>query len=434
VDVGVQAGAGVGAGDLLAAEDVGEHPVQGVHRSADRARIAEWAEVLGAVGRDAPRDLDSRPILLHRDADVRIMLVVSKHDVVLGPLRLDEVGLPLEGLERGSGEDVLDVRDLGHEGDDFAAARVGRLEVGADSRPKRRRLTNVDGLPLGILELIDAGLSWKVPDLLGQRFVRELHSCLRALETQNYCTGVPAGWVMLEPETRCAMRAVTVGIVLAAVVGAASSLLFGARLAHAPEDSGGARNPLTAVGRQPEVVQAPTSALWVDLAQQRVPRQEMAVAELGGRIYAIGGFNPDGSSANTVEAYDPATDSWATVAPLPIALNHPAAATVGDHVYVIGGHPDQGAEAVDTVYAYDAGADRWVPRARMPTARGALAVAVADGKIYAMGGSPDRRERDFAVYDPDADAWTPLPAMPTPRNHLAAGALNGKIYAVGGRS
>ncbi|HZT05747.1 MAG TPA: kelch repeat-containing protein [Chloroflexota bacterium] len=230
------------------------------------------------------------------------------------------------------------------------------------------------------------------------------------------------------------MRAVTVGIVLAAVVGAASSLLFGARLAHAPEDSGGARNPLTAVGRQPEVVQAPTSALWVDLAQQRVPRQEMAVAELGGRIYAIGGFNPDGSSANTVEAYDPATDSWATVAPLPIALNHPAAATVGDHVYVIGGHPDQGAEAVDTVYAYDAGADRWVPRARMPTARGALAVAVADGKIYAMGGSPDRRERDFAVYDPDADAWTPLPAMPTPRNHLAAGALNGKIYAVGGRS
>jgi N-acetylneuraminic acid mutarotase len=158
----------------------------------------------------------------------------------------------------------------------------------------------------------------------------------------------------------------------------------------------------------------------------------MAVAELNGKIYAIGGFRANGSSATTVEVYDPASDSWQTVAPLPVGLNHPLAASVGNRLYVIGGHPESGPEAVDTTYAYDPDANTWTERARMPSARGALAVAVIDGKISAVGGSP--RERDFAEYDPAADVWTPLPAMPTPRNHLAAGAVNGKFYAVGGRS
>jgi N-acetylneuraminic acid mutarotase len=184
----------------------------------------------------------------------------------------------------------------------------------------------------------------------------------------------------------------------------------------------------------PSTLRATASQQWLELAPLNEPRQEVAVAELGGRIYVIGGFRRDGSTSNAVEAYDPATDSWSFRAALPLALNHSTAASVGDRLYVIGGHPPSGAEAVDAVFAYDPAADRWEARAPMPTARGALAIAVVDAKIYAAGGAPDPRERDFAVYDSTVDSWTVLPPMPTPRNHLAAGAIDGRFYAVGGRS
>jgi N-acetylneuraminic acid mutarotase len=190
----------------------------------------------------------------------------------------------------------------------------------------------------------------------------------------------------------------------------------------------------TTAAAPPAVVRTSTAQQWVELASLNEPRQEVAVAELGGRIYVAGGFRRDGSTSDAVEAYDPASDSWSLRARLPLALNHATAASVNDRLYVIGGHPPSGPEAVDAVFAYDPGADRWEPRAPMPTARGSLAVAVVDGKIYAAGGSPDPRERDFAVYDPAADSWTVLPPMPTPRNHLAAAAANGRFYAVGGRS
>ncbi len=165
------------------------------------------------------------------------------------------------------------------------------------------------------------------------------------------------------------------------------------------------------------------------------PRQEVAVAALEGQIYVIGGFRGDASVADTVEVYDPNTDSWSFAAPLPTGLHHAAAAAVEGKVYVIGGFSDPFfLSPVASVLEYDPVGDSWTLQASMPTARGALAVAIIDGRIYAAGGSPSARESDFAVYDPAANTWTVLTDMPTTRNHLAAGAIGGKFYAVGGRS
>ncbi len=164
------------------------------------------------------------------------------------------------------------------------------------------------------------------------------------------------------------------------------------------------------------------------------PRQENGVAELNGKIYVVGGMRGETSIADTVEAYDPATDQWTRLASLPAPRHHTAAAAVGGKLYVIGGHVGASFDSVDTVFEYDPADDRWSTKTPMPTARGALSVAVLDGRIYAAGGSPDPNERDFAVYDPATDTWEVLPAMPTPRNHLAAAATAGRFYAIGGRS
>ncbi len=137
--------------------------------------------------------------------------------------------------------------------------------------------------------------------------------------------------------------------------------------------------------------------------------------------------------SDRVDVYDPATDSWSTVAPLPVPLHHTNAAFVEDTLYVVGGWLDYFANATSAVWAYDPVANQWNARSPMPTARASMAVAVVDGRIYAAGGGPAARKSDFAVYDPAMNTWTALPDMPTGRNHLAGGSLGSRFYAVGGR-
>ncbi|HEV8132679.1 MAG TPA: kelch repeat-containing protein [Acidobacteriota bacterium] len=165
---------------------------------------------------------------------------------------------------------------------------------------------------------------------------------------------------------------------------------------------------------------------WISLAPMPDPHQEVATAELGGKIYVIGGL----PRTNRVQEYDPVTNSWRMVAPLPIEVDHAAAASVGGKLYVMGGNGDTGNS--DRVYEYDPGQNRWNQKTSMPTARSGLAAAVIDGKIYAVGGA-SATGKELEIYDPATDIWALLAPMPTGRNHLAAGAIRGKLYVAGGR-
>jgi N-acetylneuraminic acid mutarotase len=174
---------------------------------------------------------------------------------------------------------------------------------------------------------------------------------------------------------------------------------------------------------------------WSTRAPLGVARQEVAVAELGGLVYVIGGFDGSGTIVDTVEAYDPVGDSWSSVAPVPVPIHHTTATAANGKLYVIGGWSDFFATALASVYEYDPLANSWSPpKTPMPTARGSPAAARVGGLIYVAGGWNAGLVNDFAAYDPVADSWTPLPPMPTGRNHLGAAALAGRFYAVGGRT
>src|SRR5437870_9109288 len=89
--------------------------------------------------------------------------------------------------------------------------------------------------------------------------------------------------------------------------------------------------------------------IWRELARMPSMRQELSTAVLDGKIFVIAGFDSGGLSTNTVEIYDPQTDTWTSAAPLPIATNHNAAAVAAGKLYAFGGtsnrmfvyHPDQ---------------------------------------------------------------------------------------------
>src|SRR5262245_59994148 len=70
------------------------------------------------------------------------------------------------------------------------------------------------------------------------------------------------------------------------------------------------------------VAAQPEAGPWEMRAPLPAPRSEIAVAELGGRIYVIGGYPAGRIPSNVVQVYDPVTDTWEYGPPVPLPLHH----------------------------------------------------------------------------------------------------------------
>jgi len=199
----------------------------------------------------------------------------------------------------------------------------------------------------------------------------------------------------------------------------------------------------------------PANDSWKALAPMPTARMAPVAAEVGGKLYVIGGVSvhPGAKlvslgrtvphrSLNTNELYDPETNKWETRMTLPTARNHAAAGVVGGKIYVIGGrlasaNVSSGSNT-DVVEVYDPAADTWgAAGLRMPTARSGMGWATYKGRIYIAGGEIYDYHMLAAVraveaYDPAANQWFTLPTMPTARHGVNVAAIGNRLYVIGG--
>jgi N-acetylneuraminic acid mutarotase len=174
-----------------------------------------------------------------------------------------------------------------------------------------------------------------------------------------------------------------------------------------------------------------TENSWVSKAPMPTARGYLGVAEVNGKIYAIGGSGPIGAN----EEYDPETDTWTTKAPMPIPEQSFAIAAYQNKIYCIGGIPT-GSTGVSQVY--DPATDSWETKAPMPTGRYGLQANVVDGKIYLIGGvNPNLGYNKGVqplnvteVYDPSSNTWSTKAPMPNTNGYVSA-VINNKIYIIG---
>ena len=183
----------------------------------------------------------------------------------------------------------------------------------------------------------------------------------------------------------------------------------------------------------------PQMGAWITKAGMIHSRSEIAVGELNGKMYVLGGY-ADGNVAQTLnEEYDPDKDMWYERAPLPRGGNHIAAVGLDGKLYAIGGFSEQNASAFADVSAYDPQTDKWVHKAPLPQPLGSMAVIAVDGVIHAVGGATGKTAQDrhtvavHYIYDPQTDQWAESIPLPFPREHFNLIALSGKLYAIGGR-
>ena len=105
--------------------------------------------------------------------------------------------------------------------------------------------------------------------------------------------------------------------------------VFGGRLGPTPERSG-----------RHDVYDQATDT-WTNAAPLLTPRSAGVSFVQNGRIVYAGGECKDpqtGTTFNEAEVYDPATNRWTALPPLPAGRHAGAAVSVGDQAYVIGGN------------------------------------------------------------------------------------------------
>lgn len=180
---------------------------------------------------------------------------------------------------------------------------------------------------------------------------------------------------------------------------------------------------------------------WVRKSDTPSERTSVAIAELNGKLYLIGGLERGGGrfdNTPAVEVYDPVNDSWGTAKDYPERYHSARAAAINGRIYVFGGFPRFANLPVSSkVFEYVPQQDIWQEKAPMPTARAGFGIGVLDGKIYTIGGftgqSPSySSSRAVEVYDPNTNQWETRASLPTARRYLTAAVLGGRIYAIGG--
>lgn len=165
-------------------------------------------------------------------------------------------------------------------------------------------------------------------------------------------------------------------------------------------------------------------------------RHECAAAVADNAMYLLGGRGD-----RPVNRYSFTTNTWDSVANMPIVMNHFQAATYKDEIIVAGaftgGYPHE--KPVADIYAFNTRYNTWRIETAIPAnrQRGAAACLVHKDKLYLIAGITDGHYDGHVawldVYDFKTKKWGQLADAPHARDHFQAVILNNRIYVAGGR-
>jgi N-acetylneuraminic acid mutarotase len=157
----------------------------------------------------------------------------------------------------------------------------------------------------------------------------------------------------------------------------------------------------------------PATNRWRALPRSPLAGSQHPLGAWTGRelVVLVGNDDPEGNPwpkrLARAAAYDPSTNRWRRIAPLPVERNDATAVWDGHEVLVLGG--------ARAGFAYSPHGNRWRRLPALPIAPRAASAVWTGTRAFLWSGS-----RAFA-YDPRGDRWSTLPRAPiAPRGHAAA--------------
>jgi N-acetylneuraminic acid mutarotase len=201
----------------------------------------------------------------------------------------------------------------------------------------------------------------------------------------------------------------------------------------------------------PTQVYDPETDTWANKSSIPTTRGALQANVVNGKIYLIGGqklaglYIVDASISNDV--YDPETDTWTQMAPIPTAVMGYASVVFDNKIYIISGGNESGPDYNPTklVQIFDPATNQWTNGTPIPTgiisARACATTGLSASKrVYVIGGALTSYARWETynvinltqIYDPETDTWTTGAPMLTPREDFGIAVVNDEIYAIGG--
>jgi N-acetylneuraminic acid mutarotase len=164
----------------------------------------------------------------------------------------------------------------------------------------------------------------------------------------------------------------------------------------------------------------PTTNRWRALAPTPLAGGHALGAWTGHELVLfVGNLNPDTGKPwpprlARAAAYDPATNSWRRIAPLPAPRGGASVVWDGHEILVVGGAAGRTAARVG--FAYDPATNRWRRLPPMDSGRIGAAAVWTGSRLLLWGGttSPGGTAvpRHGVAYDPRTNSWSPLPQAP----------------------
>lgn len=182
----------------------------------------------------------------------------------------------------------------------------------------------------------------------------------------------------------------------------------------------------------------PTTKVWSVGVSYPTTIEAASAAVVKGVLYVFGGSPDSQNPTNAVWAYNPTKKTWSSKAPMPTARWGTEAVVNGKTgiVYVIGGDINtSGNGNIDTVESYNPATNTWLGEAPMLVAKGQSAAAllggttivVADGFTNGGGTTGDTEGYNLAT-----NTWSTLASNPSGDRGAACSGGIGKLYDVGG--
>ena len=180
-------------------------------------------------------------------------------------------------------------------------------------------------------------------------------------------------------------------------------------------------------------------ASWRPLAALPTPRNHVGFAAVGGRIYCIGGQllgDEKFGNVSDVHAYDPATDRWTAVARLPLPLSHTHTSTVvlGGRIVTVGGKTNDPhfPKTIGDVLSYDPASNAWVALPPLPDIRQAAVAQLIGDRLYVTTGTPRGIDPQPTTWSRQmTGVWDAAPAMAVALGEVAGGIIGNRLYLVG---
>ena len=135
---------------------VRDHTPDRFQGGAQRDRMCVRSPVAGAVGPGTANQGDAREVLIERQLDVQVVLVIAQSDIEPRPVPLDHGLLEHERLLLGRGRDHLELVDARDHGGDVLRQHARGLEVIRHAVAQAQRLTHVDDARLDVAHQVDA--------------------------------------------------------------------------------------------------------------------------------------------------------------------------------------------------------------------------------------------------------------------------------------